>query len=101
MVRGGATRNDVTRSHMPGTRSHVIGTGNGRMRMRNQKVRNIRPIETFSPEVTSSNVTCNRRGSIGRVGCAHTQQEIGDFSLLESILTGNDVIQRREACYVI
>jgi hypothetical protein len=40
------------------------------------------PIGTFSPEVTSSNITWPRRGSIGRVGCAHTQQEIGDFSLL-------------------
>jgi hypothetical protein len=28
------------------------------------------------------------------VGCAHVQPEEGNFSLLESVLTGNDVMKR-------
>jgi hypothetical protein len=57
-----------------------------------------RPGGTFSPEVTSSNVTWPRRGSLGRVGCAHAQPEVGNFSLLESPFTGNDVMKLGHPC---
>ena len=62
-------------------------------RKRNRKLRNIHPIEAVSAKVTLSYVTWPRRSSLGRVGCANAQSEIGDFSLLESLLTGNDAMQ--------
>ena len=79
------------------TGSDVTGSGHHRNRsdcehVRSRKLRNIRPSGAFSPEVTSSNVKWPR-SSLGRVGYAHAQPEVGDFSLLASLLTGNDVIK--------
>jgi hypothetical protein len=61
-------------------------TGNDRrwspwkgVRMCNRKLRNIHPSGAFWPEVTSSNVTRPLRSSLGRVGYAHVQLEVGIY----------------------
>jgi len=74
-----------------GTGSHPKGWKG--VRMRNQKLRNIRPSGVFSPEVTSSNVTWPRKGSIGKVGCAHAQPKVAQYPPYWGLFTGSDVIR--------
>jgi hypothetical protein len=75
-----ATGCDVIKCHVIES-EHVL--------MRNRKLRNIHLSGAFSPEATSSNVTWPRSSFLGRVGSAHAQQKVRDFSLLESFDRNN------------
>jgi hypothetical protein len=71
------TGNDVIGSHV---------TGSDRVRMRNRSPR------FFLTIVVVQNVSLRMTGSSMATGFDVT--EVGDFLLLESLLTGNDVIKR-------
>jgi hypothetical protein len=95
------TGNDVTRSHVTGTGSHVTGSDGVRMHNRFPRffltivVQNV-PLRMIDMATGSDVIKrhVNLRGSLGRVWCAHAQSGVVQYPPYWSFFTGSDVIKR-------